>query len=84
MSQANEQQVAHVGRQEHIVRRFLLYDSLIWSARLVSGGEPVVLVAAVPELGMDGREDLLRGRRDLGVREPIDIVKVGLVEDGLA
>ena len=66
------------------MRRLLLYDSLVWGARLVSGSEPVVLIAAVPELGVNGGEHLLRGRRDLGVREPVNVVEVGLIEDGFA
>ena len=82
--EADNQEVTEVRREEDVVRRVLLGVAAVRRASLVLAGIAKVLVRAVPKLGVHGGEHLLRGRRDLGVREPVDVVEVGLVEDGFA
>lgn len=63
MSQANENQVATVRGENDVIWRFLLDWQSNLSTLSMSRGIPVLLVRAMAEFGMDGREHLLGVRR---------------------
>lgn len=83
MAENDDQQVAHVSREEDVVRRVLLRVALVLRASAVLRGVSMILVGTVAKLGVHGREDLLRGRRDTRIREAVRIVQPVLVENSV-
>ena len=79
--ETDDQKVAEVRSEEDVVGRVLLGVAAVRCASLVLAGIAEVLVRAVPELGVDGREDLLAVRRVARVRQRIVELCAGVVED---
>ena len=59
MSQADDENVADVGGEDDVVRWVLFGDALVRRACAVLRGVAVVLVRAVPKLGVHGGEHLV-------------------------
>ena len=58
MTEANYEDIADVSREEDVVRGVLLGDALVGSACTVLRGIPVVIVPAMTEFRVHGREHL--------------------------
>ena len=77
----NYENVTEVGRQQNIIRGILLFHAFDGMRSVVSGGKAVGLVCAVPELGMNRREDLFGRGRNLWIRKAVVIVVKQFMKD---
>ena len=81
MTEEDNEDITEISRQQDVVRRVSLWDTLHGMLGIVLRGVAVGIVGAVTELGVDGGEHLLRGWWILGVCEPVFVFVCKFVKD---
>lgn len=82
VAENNEYEVADVCRDQNVVRRFFYLVFRDGFVRVVLRDATIALVGAMAELGVNGVENLFRGRGGARIREARAVV-VTLVKNGV-
>jgi hypothetical protein len=74
VAEGDKNDVADIGCQQNVVRWVLFDDTPDRMFRIVLGRVSILVIATVPELGVDSCKNLLRSGRVLGVGQTVCIL----------